>query len=72
MAYGVVLFYSTQGAIRAEKALLKAHLPIKLIPVPRHLSSECGLALRFDLDDQEAVAEALLQDGVEFAEIRPL
>ncbi|MGC8785928.1 MAG: DUF3343 domain-containing protein, partial [Anaerolineae bacterium] len=44
--YAVVLFHSTQGAIKAERVLLRAGFAVKLIPTPRQLSSDCGTALR--------------------------
>ncbi|GAB6274742.1 MAG: hypothetical protein STSR0004_16070 [Peptococcaceae bacterium] len=48
MAYKVVLFYSTSAAIQAEKLLVKEGFCVKLIPVPRLLSSDCGVCLRFE------------------------
>lgn len=58
-AHGVVLFQSVQGALGAERLLLAAGLPHKLIPVPRHLSSSCGFCLRFAWADRAAVEAAL-------------
>lgn len=43
----VVLFPSVQHALRAEKLLRGEDIPCKLIPVPRHLSTDCGVCLRF-------------------------
>ena len=63
-AYGVVLFHSTAHALRAEKVLQTAGLAIKLIPTPRQLSSDCGLALRFDRAERERVAAALKEGRV--------
>ncbi|HUW94605.1 MAG TPA: DUF3343 domain-containing protein, partial [Anaerolineae bacterium] len=40
--HSVFLFHSTSGAIRAEKLTLESGFKVKLIPVPRHLSSDCG------------------------------
>jgi hypothetical protein len=57
--WGVVLFYSTSAAIRAEKVTLEAGLAVKLIPVPRNLSSDCGVALRFDWHDRAEVEKLL-------------
>ncbi len=45
--YAVALFESVSHAMRAEKLLEKAGIPCKLIPVPRHISSDCGVCLRF-------------------------
>jgi len=70
--YGVVLFYSTNWAIRAEKVLRKAGFEVKLIPVPRHLSSDCGVCLRFEWADEEAVRQALEAARVEMEDIHEL
>lgn len=71
MSQGVVLFHTTTSALRAEKILQKDGLTVKLIPTPRELSSDCGIALRFDWDDRERVAAGLASAGVEH-EIHPL
>jgi hypothetical protein len=62
--YSVVLFHSTAHAIRAEKVLLQAGLLIKMIPTPRQISSDCGMALRFDRSDTELVAATLEENRV--------
>ncbi len=61
----VILVYSTSYAIRAEKVLQKAAIRSKLIPVPRHLSSDCGVCVRVARADREAALEALAAHGVE-------
>ncbi len=60
--YSVVIFFSTSAAIRAESLTEKANLKIKLIPVPRHLSSDCGICLRFNNEDKQKI-EGILQDN---------
>jgi hypothetical protein len=62
--YSVVLFHSTTHAIRAEKVLTGAGLKIKMIPTPRQLSSDCGMALRFDQALEKRVAAVLAQERV--------
>jgi hypothetical protein len=63
--YGVALFYSTSAAIRAEKLTLGAGLKVKLIPVPRQLSSDCGISLRFEWNQADVVRSVLEEKGVE-------
>lgn len=70
--WGVVLFYSTSAAIRAEKVALEAGLAVKLIPVPRHLSADCGVALRFAWGDRAEVEELLKAMDVPFDSIHRL
>jgi hypothetical protein len=62
--YSVVLFYSTAHAIRAEKVLDQAGFRIKLIPTPRQLSSDCGIALRFGRGEEGRVAVTLEKNKV--------
>ncbi len=57
--YTVILVYSTSHALRAEKVLAEAGIPCKLIPVPRHLSSDCGVCIRIERADQGAALQAL-------------
>ena len=70
-AWEVALFQSVSQAIRAEKLLAGAGIPCKLIPVPRHLSSDCGVCLRFAPACRPQV-EAALRDRVEVEAILPL
>jgi hypothetical protein len=64
--YAVVLFHSTQGAIKAERVLVRAGFAVKLIPTPRQLSSDCGTALRCAWADVDAVIAALQAEHVEY------
>jgi hypothetical protein len=57
--HAVILVYSTSYAIRAEKILHQAGIESKLIPVPRRLSSNCGVCLRIARSDKEAAQKAL-------------
>lgn len=46
-------------ALKAEKALRREGLAVKMIPTPRQYSSDCGFALRFDWSEAERVASLL-------------
>lgn len=69
MSLGVILFASTHFAIRAEKLAKEKDFAVKLIPVPRHLSSDCGVCLRFSWDQKKEIEEALNQAGVRMESI---
>jgi hypothetical protein len=62
--YSVVLFFSTAHAIRAEKVLERTGFKIKMIPTPRQLSSDCGMALRFDRGAEKSVETTLRENKV--------
>ena len=67
--YSVVIFYSTSAAIRAESLAQKVNLKVKLIPVPRHLSSDCGICLQFNNKDQQSIKEILVEKKIEYDDI---
>jgi len=56
--YAVILLQSTSHALRGEKILKHAGIATKLIPVPRSLSSECGVCLRIQRKDSERARQA--------------
>jgi hypothetical protein len=70
--HAVILVYSTSYAIRAEKVLYQAGIQSKLIPVPRHLSSNCGVCVRIERADQDTALDALKAAKVEIEGIYDL
>ena len=70
--HGIVLWESASAALRGEKALAKAGIKVKLIPVPRKFSSECGLALRFDWELRDQVQRALEEAKLDYGGIHAL
>ena len=70
-SYYVILFKSVSYALKAEKILKQEGLPHKLIPVPKQISSDCGICLRFELALQDKI-KAALTDKVDIEEIRVL
>ncbi|MBU0616671.1 MAG: DUF3343 domain-containing protein [Planctomycetes bacterium] len=63
-AFAVILVHSTSHAIQAERVLKRAGLMVKLIPTPRHLSSDCGSAVRIAAADRDRAAAALVEASV--------
>jgi len=61
----VILMHSTSHAIRAEKLLYQAGIESKLIPAPRHLSSDCGVCLRIERADVEQARKTLEDSRME-------
>ncbi len=70
--YGVVLFATSSSAMRAEAILVRSALAAKLIPTPRQLSSDCGVALRIDWTQNHRVSDLLTKAGVEISGIHRL
>ena len=50
----IIAFSSTHQAIHFEKLLLGRYA-IELIPTPREVSASCGLSLKFELEDMNAI-----------------
>jgi hypothetical protein len=60
----VAIFNSIHRVMQAEKRLKERRMPILLIPAPRALKSDCGLALRYAAVDREGVEGALAEEGL--------
>jgi len=63
--YTVILVHSTSHALQVEKVLREARVGCKLIPVPRYLSSDCGVCVVMAGEDREAALQVLEAAGVE-------
>jgi hypothetical protein len=72
MVMGVILFPSVHFALRAEKLVKARGISHKLIPVPRHLSSDCGVCLRIPWEESEEIMEILAKSGVKVDASHPL
>jgi len=62
-----LLFVSTSHVLRAEKLLLAQGIAVKLVPVPRHLSSDCGICARVGSADLERARETLASAGLSWS-----
>ena len=63
--FSVIIVYSTSYALRTEKILKQSGIPCKLIPVPRHLSSDCGVCVRIKYENCENALQALQKNHLE-------
>jgi len=52
---GVITFFGSHHALRAEEVLKKNSIQAVLIPGPREISPNCGVALRFDYSKENEV-----------------
>jgi len=69
--YCVILFNSVSHALKSEKILKRENVPFKLIPVPKIISSDCGVCIRFSPENMEIIV-SVLSGQVEYNEIREL
>ena len=71
MLDGLITFFASHHAIRADKTLRDAGLEAQLIPGPKDLSPNCGTAVRFAFADREHAQVLLVARNVEIDEIQP-
>ncbi|MDD2338099.1 MAG: DUF3343 domain-containing protein [Geobacteraceae bacterium] len=55
----VAIFNSIYRVMKAEKLLKEHRLDMLLIPVPRSLASDCGLAIRYAEADHQSISAVL-------------
>jgi len=60
----VAVFNSVHRVMEAEKLLKGKKLAILLIPAPRAIAADCGLAIRYAEDLKEEVEGALAEAGL--------
>ena len=67
---GLVTFFASHHAIRAEKVLKQHGFAVCLVPGPRDISPNCGVALQFEYRFREQVASLLVERKVLVEAIR--
>jgi len=65
----VAIFHSIHRVLKAEKLLKLEKQDFLLIPVPRQLTSDCGLALRFAPEVKDGLLSILGESDLSPAEM---
>jgi Putative Se/S carrier protein-like len=63
---GLISFFGSYHALRAESMLKREGFVVRLIPGPKELSPNCGVALRFQYDERDRAAAILERNRVQF------
>ncbi|NLG16401.1 MAG: DUF3343 domain-containing protein [Fibrobacter sp.] len=63
----VAIFRSTRDTIKADRLCRENGLSCKVIPVPKEISSECGVALEFSTEDEEKASALLTKESVRYS-----
>ena len=58
----VIVFESVHRVMKAEKLLKEKGIKVDVIPVPREISSDCGVAIELS-GDSEAEALSILEEN---------
>lgn len=60
----ILIFRGTHQVLSAEKTLKKGGVTMRLIPVPRRLTSDCGLAIRIPPAERERARDLLARASI--------
>ena len=63
---GIVTFFSSHHAVQAESVLKAAGYEVLLIPGPKDISPNCGVALQFNYEEKDAVEDVLKEKKVKY------
>ena len=72
MSQGVILFPSIHFVLQAEKIVKGKGFLIDLIPVPRQLSSDCGVCMLIEWEQKDKLYALLEGEGVKIEGTYPL
>jgi hypothetical protein len=64
--YYVVTFPSVHHAIKLEAKLKGQGFPLRLVPVPREISSSCGVAAKVKDTNVDDIKALIAKNGLEF------
>lgn len=62
-------FKSVSYAMKVETALKKQNVKYKIIPVPRSISSSCGLCVRFCDEDLDTIKRVITDNSLVYENI---
>lgn len=65
----VFILYSIYNVMKAEKLLKEENIGVDLIPVPRKISSDCGMAVELENDNKDKTRDILTVNNIEIAGI---
>jgi len=63
--HAVILVHSAYHALKIERLLGARNVPCRLVPVPRQLSSDCGVCVRVHRSDVDIALAAAREGWVE-------
>lgn len=65
----VAIFHSVHRVMKAEKVLKGQQLDVLLIPAPRQLSADCGMAIRYPYELHSEIKQALAVFSLPLVEV---
>jgi hypothetical protein len=65
----VVSFFASEHAMRAERAFERAGVQARLVPGPREVSPNCGVAVAFLWEEEQRVTQTLAEAKIRYEAI---
>lgn len=65
----IFTFYTISEVLKFEKILNKAGIGVKLMPVPRKLSTSCGTCAQIGEKDLDEALKLVEREGLDYDEI---
>ena len=69
MMDGLISFFGSYHALRADTVLRRDGFVSKLVPGPKELSPNCGVAVRFEYAQRESVLALLTNKKIQIEQI---
>ncbi len=66
---GIVTFFSSHHALHAEEVLKRNGIRAALVPGPREISPNCGVALRFEWSDNKQVERLFAETRIQYERV---
>ncbi|OPJ56277.1 hypothetical protein CLOTH_06810 [Alkalithermobacter paradoxus] len=70
--YCVVSFHSTYHALRFEDVFKNTDINVRLMPIPRQISSSCGTAAQFPCEKKEDMLLICKQNNIEIDSVHTI
>ena len=68
----IATFDTTHMALFFEKSCRSIGLKVKIVPVPREISSSCGLACSYPCEDEEKIRSIAAEKDIEVSDYHRL
>jgi hypothetical protein len=65
----IATFLGTYHVLKAERTLKKEGIEVELIAAPRHISTDCGICIRFGRVDEDQLKAILTNASLEITGI---
>ncbi|MDD5773010.1 MAG: DUF3343 domain-containing protein [bacterium] len=60
----ILVFQTTHRTLQAENILKKEKIKIKIVLKPRSITTDCGLAIRFNAEDKDVIFKIIKNNNL--------